>query len=98
MTQEEQSMRRFEASAKRYEENLNADKIIEMAQEREMTGVRKCRLCFLWVYDDGNVANEIPPTPHCKQYMVIYPQKLSCTGVDMEELLKDAIEYERVKA
>ena len=63
-----------------------------------MIGVRKCRLGFQWVDDDGNVTNEIPPIPPCKQYMVIYPTKLSCTGVDMEELLKDAIEYELVKA
>jgi hypothetical protein len=98
MTQEEKSMKRFEASAKRYEEKWDAGQDHRDGSGGEMTGVRKCSLGFQWVDDDGNVTNEIPPIQPCKQYMVIYPPKLSCTGVDMEDLLKDAIEYERVKA
>lgn len=62
-----------------------------------MIGVRKCRLGFQWIDDDGNVTNEIPPIPPCKQYIVIYPPRVFGIGVDMEDLLKEAIEYERVK-
>ena len=58
---------------------------------------RKVRLGFQWVDEDGNVIREIPPTPPCKQYMVIYPDKSFCTGVDIEELLKEMLEYERVR-
>lgn len=58
---------------------------------------RKVRLGFQWVDEDGNVIREIPPTPPCKQYMVIYPDKCFCNGVDIEEMLKGALEYERVR-
>ena len=58
---------------------------------------RKVRLGFQWVDEDGNVIREIPPTPPCKQYMVIYPDKSFCTGVDIEELLKEMLEYECVR-
>lgn len=58
---------------------------------------RKVRLGFQWVDEDGNVIREIPPTPPCKQYMVIYPDKSFCTGVDVEVMLKAALEYERVR-
>ncbi len=57
----------------------------------------KVRLGFRWVDEDGNVIREIPPTPPCKQYMVIHPPKFFCTGVDMEEMLKGVLEYERVR-
>lgn len=57
----------------------------------------KVRLGFQWVDEDGNVIREIPPTPPCKQYMVIHPPRFFCTGVDMEEMLKEALEYERVR-
>ena len=56
----------------------------------------KVRLGFQWVDEDGNVIREIPPTPPCKQYVVIHPSKFFCTGVDMEKMLKDIIENERV--
>ena len=57
----------------------------------------KVRLGFQWVDEDGNVIREIPPTPPCKQYLVIYPPRFFCTGVDMEEMLKEVLEYERVR-
>lgn len=56
----------------------------------------KVRLGFQWLDEDGNVIREIPPTPPCKQYVVIHPSKFFCTGVDMEKMLKDTIENERV--
>ncbi len=57
----------------------------------------KVRLGFKWVDDDGNVIREIPPIPPCKQYVVILPQMFFCTGVDMEKMLNDSLENERVK-
>ena len=57
----------------------------------------KVRLGFQWVDEDGNVIREIPTTPPCKQYMVIHPPRFFCTGVNMEEMLKEALEYERVR-
>jgi len=56
--------------------------------------MRKVRLGFQWVDEDGNVIREIPPTPPCKQYMVIYPDKCFCNGVDIEEMLKEMLEYQ----
>lgn len=58
---------------------------------------RKVRLGFQWVDEDGNVIREIPPTPPCKQYLVIHPDRRFCHGVDVEEMLKGALEYERVR-
>jgi hypothetical protein len=57
----------------------------------------KVRLGFQWVDEDGKVIREIPPTPPCKQYVVIYPPKFSCTGFDMEERLRDTLENELVE-
>ena len=57
----------------------------------------KVRLGFQWVDEDGNVIREIPPTLPCKQYVIIHPQKFFCTGVDMEKMLNDSLENERVK-
>jgi hypothetical protein len=56
----------------------------------------KVRLGFQWVDEDGNVIREIPPTPPCKQYVVIHPSKFFCTGVDTEKMLKDTSENEQV--
>lgn len=56
---------------------------------------RKARFGIQWVDEGGNVIRDIPPTPPCKQYMVFLPDKNFCTGVDVEELLKEALEYER---
>ena len=56
----------------------------------------KVRLGFQWVDEDGKVIREIAPIPPCKQYVVIHPQKFFCTGVDMEKMLKDTLENERV--
>lgn len=56
---------------------------------------RKARFGIQWVDEGGNVIRDIPPTPPCKQYMVFLPDKDFCTGVDVEEILKDALEYER---
>lgn len=56
---------------------------------------RKARFGIQWVDEGGNVIRDIPPTPPCKQYMVFLPDKDFCTGVDVEEILKEALEYER---
>ena len=61
------------------------------------TRTRKVRLGFQWVDEDGNVIRDIPPTPPCKQYLVIHPDRRFCHGVDVEEMLKGALEYERVR-
>ena len=61
------------------------------------TRTRKVHLGFQWVDEDGNVIREIPPTPPCKQYLVIHPDRLFCHGVDVEEMLKGGLEYERVR-
>lgn len=58
---------------------------------------RKVRLGFQWVDEDGNVIRDIPPTPPCKQYLVIHPDRRFCHGVDVEEMLKGGLEYERVR-
>lgn len=55
----------------------------------------KVHLGFQWVDEDGNIIREIPPTPPCKQYVVIHPPKFFCTGVDMEKMSKDTLENER---
>jgi hypothetical protein len=57
---------------------------------------KKVLIGFQWVDEDGKVIREIHPTPPCKQYVVIHPSKFFCTGVDMEKMLKDTIENERV--
>ena len=48
-----------------------------------------------WVDEDGKVIREIPPTPPCKKYFVIHPDIKCCHGVDVEEMLKEALKYEQ---